>query len=157
MRRDVPVLTKIDLDVPVNATVAFVGTSGAGKSTILNLIQRFYDVSSGEVRIDGVDVKSYPHKLLHKNIAWVQQEPVLFGVSIAENISYGYSAGVGSDKEKPTMESDLIQIQNDGSLSVHNDRRCLRMHPNLTMTFGCSCMICSYYRLIFLDDPRILN
>lgn len=65
------------------------GSSGAGKSTIINLILRFYDPSVGEIYIDGVAVKDYNVGWLRRQIGLVSQEPVLFGVSIAENIIYG--------------------------------------------------------------------
>lgn len=69
--------------------VAIVGSSGAGKSTIVSLILRFYDTSSGEVCIDDISVKKYNLHWLRSQIGLVSQEPVLFGVSIAENIKYG--------------------------------------------------------------------
>ena len=103
-RRDVNVLKNVSFDIPVNATVAFVGPSGVGKSTIFALLQRFYDTSEGSVQIDGLDIKGYSHKFLHQNVAWVQQEPVLFGISVLENIAYGYSAARGDPDAKPTQE-----------------------------------------------------
>ncbi len=68
---------------------AFVGPTGAGKTTIINLIPRFYDVSSGHVRIDGVDVRDFQLESLRKNIRFVLQETILFRAPIWQNIAYG--------------------------------------------------------------------
>lgn len=70
-------------------TVALVGESGCGKSTIVSLILRFYDVNEGNILIDGVDIKSYNLADLRKNMGLVMQEPTLFNYTITENILYG--------------------------------------------------------------------
>eukprot|EP00747_Dinoflagellata_sp_TGD_P016302 gnl/TRDRNA2_/TRDRNA2_125020_c0_seq1.p1 gnl/TRDRNA2_/TRDRNA2_125020_c0~~gnl/TRDRNA2_/TRDRNA2_125020_c0_seq1.p1 ORF type:complete len:658 (+),score=119.57 gnl/TRDRNA2_/TRDRNA2_125020_c0_seq1:83-2056(+) len=103
-RPDVFVLKGFSLDIPVNKTFAFVGTSGAGKSTVLALIERFYDANAGRVLIDGRDVKSLDPRYFRRSMALVSQEPVLFGVTIAENISYGYSSSQGDPDAKPPLE-----------------------------------------------------
>ena len=87
-RPDVPVLSDFNLDILPNQTVALVGKSGAGKSTVLALLQRFYDVSEGSVCVDGVDVRLLDPLWLHRVIACVSQEPVLFSDSIRSNIRY---------------------------------------------------------------------
>lgn len=97
-RPDVPVLTGFSLDVPPNTTCAFVGASGAGKSTAVALIQRFYDVSGGSITIDGNDIRSLDLKWLRTNIGYVQQEPQLFGMSVRANVCYGIERDV-TDKE----------------------------------------------------------
>ena len=70
-------------------TVALVGSSGCGKSTITQLIQRFYDPSRGTILLDGIDIKKLNVKWLRQQIGLVSQEPVLFGTTIAKNICYG--------------------------------------------------------------------
>ena len=70
-------------------TVALVGSSGCGKSTVVQLLQRFYDPLEGVVLIDGNNVRDLNIKWLRRNIGVVSQEPVLFGTTIAENIRYG--------------------------------------------------------------------
>ncbi len=82
-------LNGLDIDVPAGKTVALVGTSGAGKSTILNLIPRFYDVTSGSVTVDGHDVRDVTQQSLYANIALVSQEVTLFDDTISANIGYG--------------------------------------------------------------------
>jgi subfamily B ATP-binding cassette protein MsbA len=83
------VLHEINLDIAPGEIVALVGPSGAGKSTIFNLIPRFYDPTSGAVKIDGVDVKTVTQASLRQQIGIVPQETLLFGGTIRENIRYG--------------------------------------------------------------------
>lgn len=82
-------LSGVSLTVPAGKTVAFVGKSGSGKSTLLSLIPRFYDPTSGAVRLDGHDLRDYPLKNLRQQLALVDQNVVLFNATIGENISYG--------------------------------------------------------------------
>jgi ATP-binding cassette subfamily B protein/subfamily B ATP-binding cassette protein MsbA len=84
-----PVLRDFTLDVPAGQTVALVGASGAGKTTVASLLLRFYDPEAGCVRLDGRDVRTLTLASLRRNIALVLQEPVLFGATIGENIAYG--------------------------------------------------------------------
>ncbi len=84
-----PVLKGIDLFVPRGHTYAIVGETGAGKSTMLDLIPRFYDAQRGAVKVDGVDVRHVTRESLMRQIAIVGQRPFLFNRSIAENIRYG--------------------------------------------------------------------
>uniref|UniRef100_A0A670JSL6 Bile salt export pump n=1 Tax=Podarcis muralis TaxID=64176 RepID=A0A670JSL6_PODMU len=101
-RPDVKILEKLNMVIKAGETTAFVGPSGAGKSTTIQLIQRFYDPSEGMVRItlDGHDIRSLNIQWLRSLIGIVEQEPVLFATTIAENIRYG--------REDATME-DIIR------------------------------------------------
>ncbi|NEU06413.1 ABC transporter ATP-binding protein [Clostridium senegalense] len=83
------VISSINLDIQSGQTVALVGPSGGGKTTICNLLPRFYDVNDGNITIDGIDVKDLEIKSLRKNIGIVQQEVFLFTGTIKENILYG--------------------------------------------------------------------
>lgn len=83
------ILEGINLQINQGETVAFVGPSGAGKTTICSLIPRFYDVTSGAISIDGIDIRSMTKKSLRSNIGIVQQDVFLFTGTIRENISYG--------------------------------------------------------------------
>ncbi|XP_011799556.1 PREDICTED: ATP-binding cassette sub-family B member 5 [Colobus angolensis palliatus] len=93
-RPDVFILRGLSLSIQQGKTVAFVGSSGCGKSTSLQLLQRFYDPVQGQVLFDGVDAKELNVQWLRSQIAIVSQEPVLFNCSIAENIAYGDNSRV---------------------------------------------------------------
>jgi ATP-binding cassette subfamily B protein len=84
-----PVLMGVDFVVRPGEMVAIVGPSGAGKSTIFQLLERFYDVTSGVTTLDGVDVRLVDPRALRREIALVPQEPFIFGASVADNIAYG--------------------------------------------------------------------
>ena len=86
---DLAVLHNVSLKVSAGETLAIVGPSGGGKSTLCQLIPRFYDVSSGAIRIDGQDVRNVTQRSIHENIGIVQQEVFLFADTIYENIRYG--------------------------------------------------------------------
>ncbi len=99
-----PVLHDVSFEVEPGMTVALVGPTGAGKTTIASLIPRFYDVTDGAVRIDGTDVREFARKDLRANIGIVLQEPFLFSGTIAENIGYGRS-GDPSEATREEVES----------------------------------------------------
>ena len=86
---DQTVLKDVSLHIKPGETIAFVGSSGGGKTTLSQLIPRFYDVTDGSISIDGMDVRKATQESLHRNIGVVQQEVFLFADSIAENIRYG--------------------------------------------------------------------
>ncbi|MCM3633714.1 MULTISPECIES: ABC transporter ATP-binding protein [Paenibacillus] len=83
------ILNNINLTIKQGQTVAFVGPSGAGKTTICSLLPRFYEVSEGSIRIDGVDIREYTQQSLRQHIGIVQQDVFLFAGTIRENIQYG--------------------------------------------------------------------
>ncbi len=91
------VLEGIDIKIEKGKTIAIVGESGAGKSTLVDLIPRFYDVTSGAVKIDGVDIRDLRTSDLRSLIGYVNQEPILFNDTIFNNIAFGIA---GADKEK---------------------------------------------------------
>ncbi len=80
-------------------TVAFIGSTGSGKSTLINLIPRFYDVTDGEVLVDGTNVKDYKEEFLHNKIAYVPQKAVIFDGTVSSNVSYGDNGKEISDKK----------------------------------------------------------
>ncbi|KAL1914620.1 uncharacterized protein VTP21DRAFT_8151 [Calcarisporiella thermophila] len=98
-RPSVSVLSGIELNIPSGKTVALVGASGGGKSTITHLIQRFYDPTSGKILLDGVDLRDLDVSWLRKQIGVVGQEPVLFDDSIRNNIALGASNRNPTQKE----------------------------------------------------------
>lgn len=88
-RPDAKILRGLNLSIREGQSVALVGSSGCGKSTITQLIERFYDPEAGGIRIDNRDVRQYNLHWLRSQIGIVSQEPILFDLSIAENIAYG--------------------------------------------------------------------
>jgi ATP-binding cassette subfamily B protein/subfamily B ATP-binding cassette protein MsbA len=90
-RQEMPVLRAIDLEIRAGMKVAVVGPTGAGKSTMLSLLPRFFDPSAGSVSIDGIDVREFELKSLRSQIAMVLQPPLIFPISVRDNIAYGRS------------------------------------------------------------------
>ena len=93
-----PVLESINFSVKEGETVAFIGSTGSGKTTVINLIPRFYDVSAGAIYLDGVNVKEYAQEALVKKIGYVSQKAVLFSGTVKQNVAYG-SEGRKNEKE----------------------------------------------------------
>lgn len=85
-------LTDIDFTARPGETVAFIGSTGCGKTSLINLIPRFYDVCAGQVLVDGVDVRDYRQSELHDRIGYVAQRAVLFSGTVASNVTYGKNA-----------------------------------------------------------------
>ena len=83
------VLENISFKANKGETVAFIGSTGSGKSTLINLIPRFYDVTSGEILVDGVNVKDYAQEFLHNKIGYISQKAVIFSDTVQNNVSYG--------------------------------------------------------------------
>lgn len=110
------VLKDIDLTIHPGETVAVMGTTGCGKTTLVNLIPRFYDVSSGAIFVDGVDVREYQQKALREKIAVVLQKSELFSTAIRENISWGKK---GAPEEK--IRAAAVTAQADDFISSMPD------------------------------------
>ena len=100
---EVEVLKDLELTIPAGQTVALVGTTGAGKSTIAKLIARFYDPTKGEVLLDGIDLRSISSKDLRKSVVMVTQEAYLFSGSVADNIALGKPTATPEEIEQAAM------------------------------------------------------
>jgi ATP-binding cassette subfamily B multidrug efflux pump len=107
---DRPALSNITLTIPRGTIVAVVGYTGAGKSTLVNLVPRMYDVTQGQLLIDGIDIKRIPLSVLRSHIGYVPQETFLFSDSIADNISYGTDDGT---EEHVRQAAEISQIARD--------------------------------------------
>lgn len=106
-----PVLRNISFKAKKGETVAFIGSTGSGKSTLINLIPRFYDVTEGSIKIDGVDVRDYDLKSLRKKIGFIPQKTLLFTGSIGNNIRFGKknaSTGEVEHSAKVSQAYDFI-------------------------------------------------
>ena len=104
------ILDNISLKIPKGTTLAIVGQTGSGKTSFINLIPRLYDVTSGEVLIDGIDVRKIPLDILRTNIGLVPQESFLFSDTAANNISYGLRE---TDKDKVIAASKIAAFDKD--------------------------------------------
>jgi ATP-binding cassette, subfamily B (MDR/TAP), member 1 len=96
-RPDEPIFRGFSLAIPSGTTIALVGQSGSGKSTVISLIERFYDPQLGDVLIDGVNLKEFQLRWIRSKIGLVSQEPVLFAASIKENIAYGKASATDQE------------------------------------------------------------
>lgn len=110
-RSNAKVLRGIDLCIKHGKTVALVGASGCGKTTFIQLLQRFYDPSTGKISLDAIDIKELTLKSLRANFGIVSQEPVLFDRTIAENIAYG-------DNDRVVLQPEIIEAAK--SANIHN-------------------------------------
>ena len=99
------VLKDISFKAKRGETVAFIGSTGSGKSTLINLIPRFYEATEGEVLVDGINVKNYTQKLLHSKIGYIPQKAVIFKGTINENIAFGDKANeITEERIKKAIE-----------------------------------------------------
>lgn len=101
------ILKKIDLSIKAGESVAFVGRSGAGKTTLIKLLLRFYDVSEGEILLDGVNIKNLAKSQLRSYLGVVPQEPILFNNTIGYNVAYGNDKATKKDIEQVTKMANL--------------------------------------------------
>jgi subfamily B ATP-binding cassette protein MsbA len=119
------ILNNINLIIPKGKTIALVGSSGAGKSTLADLVPRFHDVTSGEILIDGVNIKDYSLQSIRDKISIVTQEPILFNDTIANNISLGNQTAPFSEIEEAARIANAHQFiikKEDGFNSNIGDR-----------------------------------
>ena len=113
------VLKDISFKAEKGETIAFIGSTGSGKSTLINLIPRLYDVTSGEVLVDGVNVKEYDLKALNNKIGYIPQTAVMFTGSVFDNVSYGDNGGkkANLDKVKEAIKvaqgTDFVEAMDD--------------------------------------------
>ena len=111
-----PVLKNISLEVKKGQTVAFVGPSGGGKTTLCNLLARFYEVKDGSIKINGIDIRDYKLKSLRSQIGFVQQDVFMFAGTIRENIAYGRPDATEAEIIEAAKEAeiydDIMNMQN---------------------------------------------
>jgi len=107
---DTPVLENISFKANPGETTAFIGSTGSGKSTLINLIPRFYDVNSGEILLDGVDVREYKLEDLYAKIGYVPQKGVLFSGTVESNIKYGAPNANDDEVEKSSKISQAEEF-----------------------------------------------
>ncbi|WP_042357431.1 ABC transporter ATP-binding protein [Bacillus rubiinfantis] len=104
-----PILRNISFTAKKGETVAFIGATGSGKTSVINLIPRFYDVTEGEILVDGLNVKNYTQEALHNKIGYVPQRAVLFSGTVASNVSYGENERKASSEEMIKKAVEIAQ------------------------------------------------
>jgi len=148
---DAPVLNNVSFAAGAGQVIALVGGTGSGKTSLVNLLPRFYDYSSGSITLDGVELVDYPRRILRQNIGIVQQEPFLFSRTIRDNITYGVDRPV-SDAE--IEEATRAAAIHDVILTFPKGYNTLVGERGVTLSGG------QKQRLTlartFLKDPQIL-
>lgn len=150
---DAPLIENLNLHVLPGQTVAIVGPTGAGKTTLVNLLMRFYDIQEGEISIDGIDIRDIRRDDLRKNFGMVLQDTWLFSGTIRENIAYGISSSSETDTEgilaasRAAYADHFIRTFPDGYDTVLTDQaENLSQGQKQLLTIARA----------FLSDPRIL-
>ncbi len=114
------VLKDVNFTVKQGETIAFIGSTGSGKSTLINLVPRFFDATEGEILIDGVNIREYTQEALHNKIGYVPQKAVIFRGTVSSNVAYGDNGqgGYSADEVKKAVAiaqgSDFVERMNGG-------------------------------------------
>jgi len=145
------VIKDISFHVKPSQSIALLGSTGSGKTSLVNLLPRFHDYTSGEILLDGVDLKDYPRRYLREQIGIVQQEPFLFSRSIRENILYGVGRKVTQEEIESAAKAAAIH---DGIMSFPEGYNTIVGEKGVTLSGGQKQRV-TVARTI-LKNPRIL-
>jgi len=145
------VLKEISFECKPGESIALLGSTGSGKTSLVNLLPRFYDYTSGSIYLDGVELNRYPRKYLRSQIGIVEQEPFLFSRSIRENITYGVGRNVPQDEIETSAKAAAID---QVIASFHEGYNTLVGEKGVTLSGGQKQRVAIARTL--LKDPRIL-
>ena len=145
------VLNEISFECKPGESIALLGSTGSGKTSLVNLLPRFYDYTSGSIYLDGIELNRYPRKYLRSQIGIVEQEPFLFSRSIRENITYGVGRNVPQDEIETSAKAAAID---QVIASFHEGYNTLVGEKGVTLSGGQKQRVAIARTL--LKDPRIL-
>jgi ATP-binding cassette subfamily B protein len=149
--KDNPVLKDVSFTCKGGEIVALLGSTGSGKTSLVNLLPRFYDVTGGKILLDGVDLREYPRRYLRKQIGIVEQEPFLFSCSIRENITYGIAHEV---TDEAVIEAAKFAAIHDVILTFPKGYETLVGERGVTLSGGQKQRVAIARALLM--NPRIL-
>jgi ATP-binding cassette subfamily B multidrug efflux pump len=149
------VLSDVDLHVPAGTTVAVVGRTGSGKTTLVNLVPRLFDPTEGTVLLDGIDLRSIPLEVLRRDIAVVPQEALVFSTSVRENIAFGLEspeeAAVREAAERAAIDLEIDQMPDGYDTQV--GERGVRLSGGQRQRLALARALALDARILVLDDP----
>jgi ATP-binding cassette, subfamily B, bacterial len=148
---DAPTLHDVSFHIAPGETVAIVGPSGAGKSTIFQLLMRFYDPQSGAILVDGTDIRTLRVEDVRRQLALVPQDPVIFGITVAENIAYG-----GENVSEAAMRQAALQAGTDAFVRALPDGYDTRLGERGSTLSGGQRQRLAIARAIVRDAPVLL-
>jgi ATP-binding cassette subfamily B protein/subfamily B ATP-binding cassette protein MsbA len=150
-----PVLQNVNLDIAAGEVVAFVGPTGAGKSSLVSLVPRFFDVWSGSVRIDHVDVRRFRIRHLRRRVAVVHQDPVLLPISVRDNIAYGSRWASDADVRRAAegaLAAEFIEALPDGYDTMLGEKGAT-LSGGQRQRLAIARAICRDAPILVLDEP----
>ena len=147
---DRPILDHISFTIEPGQTVALVGPTGAGKTTIASLLSRFYDVGAGQLKVDGRDVRGYQQRSLRRQMAVVLQEPFLFSGTVRENLTFGRTSATQAEVEAAAaaVGADLFIADLENRYETEVDERGVRLSLGQRQLVA--------FARALLADPKIL-